>query len=188
MLHEIQDGQLGALQAVGRDVARQHAARAIQDEEDVLAERVAHLRLLAPLRPGQGQADAGHGEHQQHVLEGAAGRAVGAGQLLDELRRGELRELPASRPGRVALQATNTSGASTASQSQRGSAKWGLAKFIAQPSDSRFFGRECSDPGLRTLSFPSRHPPEPGVGQSQLQGEQPERRQQRPLEQAAGRS
>ena len=35
---------------------------------------MAHLRLLAPLRPRQGQADPGRGEDEQRLLDRAAGR------------------------------------------------------------------------------------------------------------------
>ncbi len=37
--------------------------------------RVADLRLLAPLRPRQGESHPSRGEHEQHLLEGAAGGA-----------------------------------------------------------------------------------------------------------------
>ena len=45
----------------------------------VLAEQMADLRLLAPLRPRQGEPHPGHGEDEQRLLEGAAGGAVPSG-------------------------------------------------------------------------------------------------------------
>ena len=165
MLHEIEDGQLRALQPAGRDVRGQHAARAIQHEDDVLAERLAAFRLLAPLRPRQRQADAGHGQHEQPVLEAGAGpdcasavssaRKCGAASCASCLRRAQAeyrckatkRHRPEHRQPQPAAVRQNEDG-----------------RMFMAPAGSRVFG------------------------QHQFQGQQAERRQQRPLEQAACRS
>ena len=130
----------------GRDIARQHAARAIQHEQDVLAKQLADLRLLAPLRPRQGEADAGH--RQERASAFLSARRAGLWERVsscDEMRRGQLRELlsAAPRPSSDAGQQA-AAGASTASQSQRGSAKWGLAEVHHGTRRKRVLARTSS--------------------------------------------
>ncbi len=103
-LDVIQNGELGPLQAAGRDIRGQHAARAIQHEDHVLAQQVAGIGALAPLGPGQGQADPRHRQYEQPVLDLAADGAVGGGQLLHELWRGDARQVPPPHPRRIPLQ------------------------------------------------------------------------------------
>ncbi len=55
-MHEVENGEFGSLQSAGRDVGREHAARAIQREYNIMPKEMAGIRLLTPLRPGEGQA------------------------------------------------------------------------------------------------------------------------------------
>ena len=63
-LHQVQRGQLGARQAVGRDVLRQHALRGVNGDDDVQPALLDFLPVKAPLRPRQRQDQADHGQNQ----------------------------------------------------------------------------------------------------------------------------
>ena len=69
--------------------------------------RVADLGLLAPLRPRQRETDAGHGQHEQHVLDARGGRgcASGSGPRRTAARRSGRVACGAPRPSSVAGQA-----------------------------------------------------------------------------------
>ena len=103
-LHVFQDGQLGPLQPAGCDIRSQHAARAVQHEQDVLPEQIPLLRLLPPLRAGQRQPDPCHRQDQHRLFDGAPGRAVRASQFGHEFRRSQLCQLFSPRPSRIPLQ------------------------------------------------------------------------------------
>src|SRR5260370_14791737 len=85
-LDEIEDGQFRALQAARSDVGGQHTARTVKEEEDVLAQRVADVRLLTPLRACHSQAEACNGQQQHRLLEYASARAVRTREPVEELR------------------------------------------------------------------------------------------------------
>src|ERR1035441_1443876 len=70
----------------------------------VRAERMTDLCLLAPLRSRKGETHPSRGEEEQHLLKRATDRAGGAGQLFDEVRRGDLGKLLSPRPVGIALQ------------------------------------------------------------------------------------
>ena len=63
-LHQVQRGQLGPRQAVGRDVLRQHAFRGVYGNHDVQPTLLDFLPIKAPLRPRQRQDEADDGEDQ----------------------------------------------------------------------------------------------------------------------------
>ena len=63
-LHQIQRGQFGARQPVGRDVLRQHALGGVDGHDDVQSALLDFLPVKAPLRPRQRQNQAGHRQDQ----------------------------------------------------------------------------------------------------------------------------
>jgi hypothetical protein len=73
---EIENGQLGTLQAARIDIASQHAAGTIQNEDDIFAEAFLSNSLLTPLRAGEGKTDASDGDDQKDAFEPAADGAV----------------------------------------------------------------------------------------------------------------
>jgi len=90
-LHIILYGKLGALKPVGADIGGEHAAGAIQQKKGVAAQKLAGEFLLAPLRAGEGQANARHREQLHGIFQGAPQGAVGASEGFNELRSGQLR-------------------------------------------------------------------------------------------------
>ena len=63
-LHQIERGQLGARQAIRRNILRQHALRGVNGDHDVQAALLDLLPVEAPLRARQCQDQAGHGRDQ----------------------------------------------------------------------------------------------------------------------------
>ena len=72
------------LQTIRADIRCEHAARAIDNKNDIFAEALARFLLLSPLWPGERDPDACNCNHQQRILEQPAERAVRAGQLFEE--------------------------------------------------------------------------------------------------------
>src|ERR1051326_3847563 len=101
--HEIRDRQLGPLQTIGSDVRCQHAARTIEDEDDVFADCLACFFLLSPLWPREREPR--DRQDQQRVLEQAAEWAVRARQFVEEAWRSDSSKLPVPRPTGIPLQA-----------------------------------------------------------------------------------
>src|SRR4029079_14893104 len=84
------------LQAVGENIAREHAVGTIHNEHDIFAETLIHRLQFAPLRTLKRDANRGHCKKQQGIFKSATKRTMGACEFLDEARRSDLRELAAS--------------------------------------------------------------------------------------------
>src|SRR5581483_6894508 len=103
-LDEVEDGQLGAFHAVWSHVGGEHAARTIEDKQNVLSENVARFDLFPPLRTGQGQTDSQEDHDQEHFFKRAAPWAMRSSQLVEDPGGRDLCQLPFAHPGGVALQ------------------------------------------------------------------------------------
>ncbi len=103
-LHKIHNRQLGALEAAGRDIGRQHAARTIQHEYYILTISPSGIGFFAPLGSCQRQTNRANHNDEQRIFCGTTQGAMGAAQVRQEMLRSQLRKLTVSSPGRISLQ------------------------------------------------------------------------------------
>ena len=90
---EVEDPEPRALQPVGREILRQHAARGVHGEEDVDALALHLPPLVAPLRPGDGGESKQHRQQPQPALEIPQARGKSVCEPLAEPRVDELGQI-----------------------------------------------------------------------------------------------
>jgi hypothetical protein len=89
LAHELAHLDLRPLDARGRHVARVHALREVEHDDDVEVGGGHEALPAAGLRAGEGDEGEGGGQHREHALDGAAGRGVEGDELAEALGRGE---------------------------------------------------------------------------------------------------
>ena len=100
-LHIIHHGQLGPFEAVRAHVGNEHAFRGIEHEDRVFALLLELLRLQAPLRPGERQAEEDDGEQHERILHHPPHRAVRQEEARHEAFVRKARELLTAGTGAV---------------------------------------------------------------------------------------
>jgi len=99
-LHQIERGEFGPGEAVGRDVRRQHAFRGINRHHDVQPAQLDFLPVESPLRPRQRQQQAGYGQNEAAGANSLAGGGNADGQIRQQARLDESREQQPPFPAR----------------------------------------------------------------------------------------